>query len=411
MGAIAESMRAYAQPLIDETDGTPEQINKALDMAQLCWKLALLPEVERAEYIQEMRPMLKMDDEEFKEFQYSFLIPMITRHKQMFPQMHGQKLSKPATSGKIGRNSPCPCGSGKKFKKCCIDKASPEISETIRGHHWHLVEVEGLETKEIIDRLKRFGVDFDEGQFKKDVQNFYSAEELADHWKKRYTITARHFDSDFIWMACMVLWKRLAPDVIGSEQLSDLMSQGYELVNAQGKDRVVEGCKLWLQVWEHLKQRFTSEMKTLEDAENVFSGMQSLFNWCQDLEQELYNAGLEDQSFFHRRIEYCREFCSFFPDSREYLISNMKIAEAESYFKLGMVTEADQAFKALTEEFPDNVWVYIRWGDMYCLDSHAEYKNMAKAREIYQMALKIDSKDSRFVTDRLKSLTEDEQNG
>ena len=23
---------------------------------------------------------------------------------------------------KIGRNDPCPCGSGKKYKKCCIDK-------------------------------------------------------------------------------------------------------------------------------------------------------------------------------------------------------------------------------------------------------------------------------------------------
>ena len=22
---------------------------------------------------------------------------------------------------KIGRNEPCPCGSGKKFKKCCVD--------------------------------------------------------------------------------------------------------------------------------------------------------------------------------------------------------------------------------------------------------------------------------------------------
>ena len=22
----------------------------------------------------------------------------------------------------VGRNHPCPCGSGKKFKKCCIDK-------------------------------------------------------------------------------------------------------------------------------------------------------------------------------------------------------------------------------------------------------------------------------------------------
>lgn len=24
---------------------------------------------------------------------------------------------------KIGRNDPCPCGSGKKFKKCCLIKA------------------------------------------------------------------------------------------------------------------------------------------------------------------------------------------------------------------------------------------------------------------------------------------------
>lgn len=23
---------------------------------------------------------------------------------------------------KVGRNDPCPCGSGKKFKNCCIDK-------------------------------------------------------------------------------------------------------------------------------------------------------------------------------------------------------------------------------------------------------------------------------------------------
>ena len=22
--------------------------------------------------------------------------------------------------GKVGRNDPCPCGSGKKFKKCCL---------------------------------------------------------------------------------------------------------------------------------------------------------------------------------------------------------------------------------------------------------------------------------------------------
>ena len=28
------------------------------------------------------------------------------------------------TLAKVGRNDPCPCGSGKKFKKCCIDLLS-----------------------------------------------------------------------------------------------------------------------------------------------------------------------------------------------------------------------------------------------------------------------------------------------
>lgn len=26
------------------------------------------------------------------------------------------------TQPKIGRNQPCPCGSGKKYKKCCLEK-------------------------------------------------------------------------------------------------------------------------------------------------------------------------------------------------------------------------------------------------------------------------------------------------
>ena len=26
----------------------------------------------------------------------------------------------PKADGRVGRNDPCPCGSGKKFKKCCM---------------------------------------------------------------------------------------------------------------------------------------------------------------------------------------------------------------------------------------------------------------------------------------------------
>ena len=45
----------------------------------------------------------------------------------------------------------------------------------------------------------------------------------------------------------------------------------------------------------------------------------------------------------------------------------MKRGEAESYFSLGKVEEGDPAFEALIEEFPDKVWGYIGWGDMYYL--------------------------------------------
>ncbi len=32
---------------------------------------------------------------------------------------------------KIGRNELCPCGSGKKYKKCCLDMDNIEISGSI----------------------------------------------------------------------------------------------------------------------------------------------------------------------------------------------------------------------------------------------------------------------------------------
>jgi hypothetical protein len=32
---------------------------------------------------------------------------------------------------KIGRNEPCPCGSGKKYKKCCLDKQSNKMDKDI----------------------------------------------------------------------------------------------------------------------------------------------------------------------------------------------------------------------------------------------------------------------------------------
>ena len=46
---------------------------------------------------------------------------MLHGHKPVFygePEEESA-AAQPGPTGKVGRNDPCPCGSGKKFKKCC----------------------------------------------------------------------------------------------------------------------------------------------------------------------------------------------------------------------------------------------------------------------------------------------------
>jgi preprotein translocase subunit SecA len=58
-----------------------------------------------------------------------YYIERIKRHYRMFKDLI-EKENRNETSIKpdkkvkikIGRNAPCPCGSGKKYKRCCMDK-------------------------------------------------------------------------------------------------------------------------------------------------------------------------------------------------------------------------------------------------------------------------------------------------
>jgi hypothetical protein len=133
MGAIADAIAAYAEPLLDQTDGTMEQISKAFGLAQLCWNLAVLPEDGLEKALGEMRSSLGMDEAEFETFRRDVVAPMIRRHHEMFPRMHRSDSPGPAslpnslstslrTETKFpgtARNAPCPCGSERKYKLCC----------------------------------------------------------------------------------------------------------------------------------------------------------------------------------------------------------------------------------------------------------------------------------------------------
>ena len=116
-------------------------MNKALQIGQLCYNLALLPDEQREEMLGAMRSAFDLNDEEFDDFRRSIVAPMIRRHEEMFPRLHRRDwaddwrsssargapwiVSKPRetqpskTQRPVDRYAPCPCNSGKKYKFCC----------------------------------------------------------------------------------------------------------------------------------------------------------------------------------------------------------------------------------------------------------------------------------------------------
>jgi methionyl aminopeptidase len=57
---------------------------------------------------------------------------------------------------KVKRNDPCPCGSGKKFKKCCMDKEGIYDPDSIRNLYYNQYKIR-LKSSEDIEKLRRVG--------------------------------------------------------------------------------------------------------------------------------------------------------------------------------------------------------------------------------------------------------------
>jgi tetratricopeptide (TPR) repeat protein len=267
---------------------------------------------------------------------------------------------------------------------------------------WSFEKIEPMPTDEIFGRLNRLGVTVTPKDYRRAAERHDSAERLADEWHKQYTLRPEgRYDDDFVWMAAIVLWKRLIPDRFCFEQIDEQMQEGYRLLE---QERIAEACDVWWQVWERVKEKVTPERNTLDALDKDFRGMQAVFNWCQDFEMELGNAGIDDPQYHRLRIRYCQEFLGTFSDIDRSMRDNFSRAEAEAYWRLGEIETAEARFEALIDENPDSAWGYIGWSDEYWLlrDSPKDYD---RAEPILLRALERPGLEDRDdVLDRLERL-------
>ena len=178
-------------------------------------------------------------------------------------------------------------------------------------------------------------VDFEIERFKKQAQNYISAIQLAEDHYYTQDFRAEGPDEDFIWLAIIELWNRIIPDKFNAEMIDDLIQEGYEDID---KQNYRAGIEKWEKAWNMIMSIVPPRIKSVTDADKFIPELsQSIFNWSQDFEIELGNAGLKDNSFYLKRIKYCQDFLRIFPNSEKSIIKRMHRAIAESYTELGDV--------------------------------------------------------------------------
>jgi hypothetical protein len=140
------------------------------------------------------------------------------------------------------------------------------------------------------------------------------------------------------------------------------MQQGYEFMERDP----AAACDLWLDLWADLLR--ICELRgigTIDALDDRLRGSQSAFNWMQDLELELWNAGLREPRYLRLRIPMCREALARFPDLDELTVRNLRYAIGDSLAALGERAEADAEFEALARAYPAVAHTWARWAQAH----------------------------------------------
>jgi hypothetical protein len=88
------------------------------DALGLILPLAVVAGYLKLDSLRKVQPNLKLQESDWETRQRQELADQVSKVYTHF-EAHRTTLAAIATVAKVGRNEACPCGSGKKFKKCC----------------------------------------------------------------------------------------------------------------------------------------------------------------------------------------------------------------------------------------------------------------------------------------------------
>ena len=297
-----------------------------------------------------------------------------------------------------GRNEPCPCGSGKKYKKCCIAKHRSEgsshnsleatqsplasmppyvVAKEFDGSKlfeemkqrepkrarlfWTPSRAASVGTQELVDRLRKLGVDPSQDAYLELSKNRTSAWEISVLWRSRVKRRPSSHDEIFLGVVACELWKRYCPERPSVEMLDDWMQEGYELAMQR---QLPQACDRWAKVWGVIQPRLRPQMLTCDSTTAVFEGTQSLFNWVQDYAEELHNAAIDEPRYAEAGVRLCEQVLAQFHTETGLFHLNFRADLGEFYYMAGQAEEGERVLLALIHDHPDRAAGYARLADV-----------------------------------------------
>ena len=263
-----------------------------------------------------------------------------------------------------------------------------------------------LTDDDLLAKLRSFGIELDRASLERLCGQALSAEEIAKPLLDQRTFRGKRerLDSDWIWICLSALWQRWFPDQPCFELLDDKMQSGYEFL-ASGE--ATSACRVWREAWNDVLRIFDkSGMRSIQEFDKRFGGTQSLFNWIQDLEDALWNAGLDEPEFLRARIAMCEEGLRRFRTGDELMTENRRRALAESYAELGERARAEELYRDWLSSDPHWGWGWIGWSDCYRF-TRTELRDWDRSEKLLREGLAIaEVRDRSDLVDRLADLYE-----
>jgi len=347
---------------------------------------------------------------------------------------------------KTGRNDPCPCGSGKKYKKCCLDKDreaersapasgslgglrmddevlnrwstdwsqfTPLAAEAValgrelpglRYHPWTrarirdwfaqfehpaarmqgvtLSEVRQETTAALFERLAQRSVELEEASFEREARE-RPGRSAWDLAAGLIDREAERVPVDFGLAVCE-LWRRLLADRPSLEMLDELMQEGYDVLDQMNPRPAVER---WFSLTEHLVEALPERVRDFEAAHEVFHGLQCISNWVFDAEMHVHNASLADPDLARRGVAWCKALVARFPDAAG--TSSLRMEQAQLHMMAGELHEAEAVAEALRAEDPHDAAGYVALAHVYAWSKSGELYDRDRAACILEEAIRL----------------------